>query len=215
LLERGQSVKRQRNLSRRVAVAKKFALAAAVILLIAVLPFATGVKRGKAENPEARRLYELGRWHLNQLTDESMAKAIEYLNQAIQVDPQFVRPYVSLFELYCWNVGGITDKEKAPKIRRIALKLMALDPKLAEAHAALAAARYNENDWRRAEEEMRQAIKLNPNYAKARSIYGFSLAMQGRIAEAQRELQQAQKLDPTSRIETTVAGFPFIVARDY
>jgi len=211
LLERGKSVKHKRAVERRWTIAKKFGLAA-LLLLIAGLPLSKVLKHGKSENPEARRLYELGRWHYNQLTDESFKRAIEYLNQAVQIDPQFVRPYVSLFEIYCF---GIAEKQKTEKLKQIATKLLSIDPKLGEGHAALSMVKYGDGDWKGAEREMRLAIQLNPKYAAAHGIYGFYLALQGRVAEAHTQLRQAQQLDPTSRIEATVAGFPFMAERQY
>jgi len=76
LLQRGKSVKRHRSMQRRWAVGKKVAL---VCVALAALVYAIGLtklsKRGKIPDQEAQRLYELGRWHHQQLTDDSLKKA--------------------------------------------------------------------------------------------------------------------------------------------
>lgn len=216
LLQRGESVKRKRVLEHRFGILRKIAVVAVVLaLLLGALLFVNPFQRHKTPNPEAVRLYELGRWHYNQLTDEGMAKSIEYLNRAIQIDPQFAPAYVALFEIYCWSVGGISDEEKFERVRQIGAKLLAIDPKMAEGHAALAWARFGDCDWLGGEEEIQLAIKLKPNYARAHGMYGFNLTLLGRTEEARREFQHAQQHDPTSRIAATVAGFPFYAARQY
>ena len=55
-----------------------------------------------------------------------------------------------------------------PKAKEAALKALALDDKLAEAHASLGQiSDYYDYDFVTAEKEYRRAIELNPNYATA------------------------------------------------
>jgi Tfp pilus assembly protein PilF len=75
-----------------------------------------------------------------------------------------------------------------------------IDPTLAEAHCALAYARF-EYDWDVAnvESEYLQAINLNPSYASAHQWYAEYLMINQRPAEAEVELQKARELDPLSQ----------------
>ncbi len=213
-LQRGKSIKRKHATEYRWAAARKFGLAA-MLLLVAGLPLAKVLKRGMDTNPEAQRLYRLAEHHLSELTDDSVAKALDCLNQAIQIDPQFIRAYVTLFEIYCWNPGGISDQEEARRLRQIAEKLLSSDPNLGEGHAALAQAKFDEGDWQGGQEEIQKAIQFKPDYSLAHGIRGFYLTLEGRPREAHQELKEAQRLDPVSRIQATVAGFPFLVERNY
>src|SRR5262249_60195131 len=79
---------------------------------------------------------------------------------------------------------------------------------------ALAMAKYDDGDWQAGEHEIQRAIKLKPDYSLAHGIYGYYCALEGRIDESHRELSEAQRLDPISRIQATVAGFPFLVEGD-
>ncbi|HEU0009367.1 MAG TPA: tetratricopeptide repeat protein [Verrucomicrobiae bacterium] len=213
VLQRGESVKRKRAIQRRWTIARKLGLACALVAaLIAAVPFKSLLIRGKAPNPEAVRLFELGQWYHNQFTEEGQTKAILYLNQAVQIEPKYVEAYRLLFEINLWS-GASEDKKKSS--RELAAKLMALDPNLAEAHAALSLARHEKGDWSGAEHEIQTAIKLNPNYSEARCLYGYYLCLSGRVEEAIPQMQRARELDPTSRLHATSAGFPFIVARQY
>jgi len=212
-LQRGKSVRQKRVIERRFSIARKISFVALpAALLIAALPLTMPVKNRKTPNLEALRLYELGRWHYNKLTDEDRRKAIEYLSRAIRIQPTYADAYRLLFELHTWDPDG---PEKLKICKELAAKLMAIDPTLAEGHTALSWAKYLEGDWGRAEEEIQKATKLNTNYATAHGIYGYYLSLLGRWEEALPQLQRAQELDPTSRLVTTVAGFPFLVARRY
>jgi tetratricopeptide (TPR) repeat protein len=213
LLQRGESVKQKRAAERRWTITKKWGLAAVTLAaLIAAVPISKIWNRDRAPNPEAVRLFELGRWYHNQFTEEGQTKALQCLNQAVQIEPKFADAYRLLFEINIWD----SDSDNKSKINReLAAKLMALDPKLAEAHAALSWNRHVEGDWPGAEQEIQTAIKLNPNYSEARCLYGYFLSLLGRVEEAIPQMQRARDLDPTSRLHATAAGFPFIAARQF
>ena len=96
------------------------------------------------------------------------------------------------------------------------LEALALDPSLAEAHAALALIVQNHDwDWQTAEREFRQAIALNPNYATAHHWYAEHLMWRGRFDEALRESERARQLDPLSLIIAADNGAILYFARQY
>jgi TolB-like protein len=70
-------------------------------------------------------------------------------------------------------------------ISAAALKALALNDNLAEAHSSLAYAKMlHEWDWPTAEREFKRALELNPNYATAYQWYAEYLAAQDRFNEA-------------------------------
>jgi len=90
-------------------------------------------------------------------------------------------------------------KEMMPKAKDAALKALALDDKLAEAHASLGQiAAYYDYDFATAEREYRRAIELNPNYATAHQWLAEHLSAMNRIDEALIEIRKALDLDPMS-----------------
>src|SRR5207245_684987 len=117
--------------------------------------------RGKAEVQEAVRLYELGRFHYNRLTDEDLKKCVEYMNQAIQIDPEFTPAYVTLFEVSVWATADMPFEKRVERQKEIATKLDRIAPNLGEAHACISWVKWNENDAKGAEEEIKRAIRLN------------------------------------------------------
>ncbi len=97
-------------------------------------------------------------------------------------------------------IGVYTPKQSFPQAREAATRAIALDPSLAEAHAALGVEKsHNEFDFPGAEKEFLKALELNPNSAYAHLFYSncYLLPM-GRVQEAISENQKALELDPLS-----------------
>ena len=95
--------------------------------------------------------------------------------------------------------GEAPYSEAYPKAREMAEKAIALNDRIAEAHASLAfvEAFY---DWKFAEadKQFRKGIQINPDYVDAHHWFGMYLSLTGRNAEAIAELEVAVKLDPKS-----------------
>src|ERR1044071_1694038 len=173
LLRSGQSVKAERASRRRWRIARKTALVTALLALLLVpLRFLKHSSHGHTPNPEAVRLYKLGRWHYSQLTPADHAKALQYFSLATQVDPEFVQPYGEWMMLYAWNQvpDSSTEQQRLQHVRKIADKALAIDPNAAEGHTALSWCKFLQRDWRGAEDEIQRAIRLNPNLPMAHAV---------------------------------------------
>ena len=94
--------------------------------------------------------------------------------------------------------SDLTDSEAVPIAREAALQAIALDEKLAEAHASLGLVYRNARECEKAEKEYLRAIELNQGYAYAHYWYSLLLADLGRSRESLRELETAYELDPLS-----------------
>ena len=169
-------------------------------------------------NTEAYQIYSRGRYFWNKRTEEAIRKSIEYFEQAIAFDPDYALAYSGLADAY-WILssfdpaGGVS---LLPQSRTAALKALALDDTLAEAHTSLGIVKeFYELDFTGAEREYRRAIELNQNYASAHHRYGFFLNRMGRIEEAHTELKRALELDPFSLPINVDAARPFFRSGDY
>src|ERR1051326_3509723 len=168
LLRHGQSVKAERASRRRWRFARQVALVtAALAFLLVPLGLFKQSRYGHTPKPEAVRLYELGRWHYNQLTLADHAKALDYLGKAIRADPAFLDPYGELTGVYTWSMltGLCGQQEREQKIKEIADKVLTINPNRAEGHLALFLYKFFKRDWRGAEAEIVRAMQLNPNLA--------------------------------------------------
>jgi TolB-like protein/DNA-binding winged helix-turn-helix (wHTH) protein len=165
-------------------------------------------------DPEAHELLLKGNFYFEKWTKAGFEKAVEYFNQSVQKEPQNARAYAGLAIAYAGL--GISDPSAYPKEEAAALQALKIDDNLAEAHNALAWAKFT-FDWDTvaAEREFRRAIELNPNDARAHSWYGIFLAMLGRIEDSLREVKRTHELDPLSFAKTALAWRTYYNAHDY
>jgi TolB-like protein/Flp pilus assembly protein TadD len=153
------------------------------------------------ENLAAYEAYLLGRQHLARNTTASLVEAVDYFQQAIEIDPGFALAYVGLADSYAEQVfwGGLAREEGLAKAQAAADKALALDDQLGEAYNSLAAIKGERGDLEGAEAMYRRALELNANYATAYYYYGFLLrASLGRPEEALALQRKAAELDPLS-----------------
>jgi serine/threonine protein kinase len=181
-------------------------------------PDQSRVAKHHTENAEAYQLYLKGRYHWNKRTGESLEKAVDYFNQAIQKDPAYAQAYVGLAD--AWYSRGwyryLVPKEAYEHARAAATKALELDERLGEAHAMLAAIKTTyEWDWQGAEREFKLAIQLNPNYPTSFQRYSLFLPIMGRFDEAIAQAKKARDLDPLSLPANENVGDILYLARRY
>ncbi len=170
------------------------------------------------ENIEAYQLYVRARRWLDKRSAEGFRRGVEYLQQAIQRDPEYAPAHAELAQ--CMSIPcyyGVLDPNVAyPKARASALRALELDPLLAEAHAVLGLIlqTYDWN-WASGEKEYKRAIELNPNYATAHYHYSYFLAELMRFDEAIREATEALSRDPMSALLNAALAFVLMLARKY
>jgi TolB-like protein/Tfp pilus assembly protein PilF len=160
---------------------------------------------GRRPNREAFEVFLKGRYFWSRRTEETTKKAIEYFRQAIENDPNYAMAFVGLADAYKSLAMPDSMQEALPpreafqKARAAVTRALAIDDTIAEAHASLAHIQYlYDRDWSSAENELRRAIELNPNYASAHQWYGYYLMWTGRLDEARNEIERAKELDPLS-----------------
>ncbi len=151
------------------------------------------------EDLEAYDLYLRGLYFRRKLTEDSIPKAIEYFNQAIEKDPDNALAFAGLAYSYMvltWY-KPISSQEAYPKAKKAALKALELDDQLAEAYESLAGVSgYLEWNWESAEREIKRIIELKPGYAWAYFHLSNFLLCQTKFDDAIKSMQKALELDP-------------------
>ena len=169
-------------------------------------------KLGKnyTENAEAYQLYLQGHYFLNTRTPEAFRNAIPFFERALATDPNYALAYAGLSDSYALlgiYAGGLPPNVAMPKAKDAALKALAMDADLAEAHESLAHILSDYDfDFAGAEKEYKRAIELNPNLASAHQWYGEMLTELGRYEEGMAEIDRALYLDPLSLIMNRAKG---------
>lgn len=170
------------------------------------------------DNTKAYQLYLQGRYHWNKRNEDGMRKGIQFLEQAIELDPNYALAYAGLadFFIILGFYGINAPHEVMPRVKAAAQKALAIDDTLAEARISLAyATAAYDWEWTSAEKDYKRAIKLNKNYATAHHWYGEYLAFTGRADEAAAELECAHELDPLSLIINVALGWIYYLGRRY
>jgi serine/threonine-protein kinase len=168
------------------------------------------------ENPEAHRLYLLGRYEFAKYTQTGWNNAIRYYEQALRIDPEFALAYCGLADNYAY-MGSVVmpEKEAIAKEKEFAQKALELDPELAEAHMSLALVLVADYDWRNGLKEFDRALELNPNLAFAYELQSWTLNGLGRFDEAIAKTRKAVELDPLNPFFQMSLSFYQYWARQY
>ena len=171
------------------------------------------------KNIEAYDAYLRGRYFWNKRTSDGIKHAIEHFQQSIARDPDFALGHAGLADSYIaltfYNFAA--PHETMPKAKESAIKALALDDPLAEAHASLAHILMNYDwNWSAAEKEFKRSIELKPDYATAHEWYAIHyLTATGRFEEAVQEMKRALELEPASLVMNTFMGATLYYAGRY
>ncbi len=148
---------------------------------------------------EAYDSYLMGIYLLEDLNLESLNKAREYLNSAVEKNPDWAPLYSSLAQVWASIVQmGFESPEIAgPKIIEYRNKALELDPNNADVHFANGMIAFlTEWDWEKAEMALLKALAANPNDAMSRVIYAHLLGCLQRPGESLTQGRLAIELDP-------------------
>lgn len=163
-------------------------------------------------NPETYKAYLRGMYYLTKSNAEDFNKGLEYLHQAVEIDPADPIAYAGLAEGYAL-LGHGPDPMNSPwhRGKAAALKALELDPKSAKAHSALAMIQlYYERDWKAAERSFATAEQLNPNLPYNHYHYSWYLILLGKWEEAILEHKLAKQLDPLAPLISADMGILYL-----
>jgi TolB-like protein/Flp pilus assembly protein TadD len=207
-----------RDLGDILAMQSEVALAIAGEIHLKLKPDAQAKsKETRRVNPEAHEARLMGCYHLAKFNREGINKAIDYLLQSIELDPNYAPPYDDLAFAYFISSGWILPPREAMiKAKEAAMKGLKIDESLAEAHASLGIVHLRYDwDWAAAGNECKRAVEINAGSARAHEFYGWYLAAMGRFEEAIEQERRALALDPVSPGVNTLCGHVLYLGRRY
>ena len=162
--------------------------------------------KSRTVNKEVYDLYMKAQSCIAKSSRESLDKALDYLNRAIEIDPDWAPLYASLAGVWSFKrqMGFEPPSVATPKINENLNKALKLDPDLPGAHFTSAMnAHLTEWDWEKSEREFLKALAINPNDAEARVLYAQLLCVLQRTDEAVMQGRLAfdlDRLNPTLKI---------------
>lgn len=156
------------------------------------------MRKPPTTNPAAHDLYLKGLFAARQVSREGTEEALRCFEGATRIDPDFGLAYSAWANVYVVAAGNfLPPKEAFPFAKRLVDRALVLDPENSDAHLARGnLALQSELDWELAEQELREAISLNPSNATAHAWYGILLVALQRFDEAKAEIRRALVLDP-------------------
>ena len=130
---------------------------------------------------------------------EAHARALEYCQQAIALDPQFAAAYALLafINLHSTTHTGRRRTTVAPEIRRAAARALELDPLETQPHFLLGSVAFaHDYNWSEAERELEIALGSPSAPAEAHWSRACFLSTFARFEESTAEMRRAVELDP-------------------
>ncbi len=155
--------------------------------------------RPQSVNPEAFDAYLQGYYFFQRNTDKDTKMAATYYERATQLDPSYALAWVGLSRVRNRQTNtGLIPAEEGHRLPREAVeRALALNPKLAEAHAQMGRIKQQVDfDWAGADASVQRAIALEPGDPDIVRSAAFSAAILGRFDEALQLNRRAVDLDP-------------------
>jgi len=157
--------------------------------------------KGRSDDPEAQRLFMLGRHFLDRTTGDDTTKAIGYFEGALEIDPDFALCWAELGRARSIEAGhDWIDPDQGFELSRQAVaKALAIEPDLAEGHAQLGRIKAA-HDWdlsgaRRSYQRALELAPGSPSVLDGASILYYKL---GRLDEAIKLGRRVLEQDPLS-----------------
>jgi len=141
-------------------------------------------------------------FYFQQLTAESVQRAIHSLQEAVRLDPNYALAYAKLslaWRQYAASFAANENEQAYAEAKAAADKAIKLAPDQVEPHKAAGWLAINPDlDFAKAEKEFRRGLEISPGDAGAKNSLSYSLMAQGRFAEAEGPLRDALSVDPLS-----------------
>lgn len=156
-------------------------------------------RRKPPENLNAWECYQRGMWHIYQYTAKDTQKALDFLHQAIDLDPNFAPAHAGIaFSIYAHILmEGSTDRDRDfDRGLRAGLMAVTLDDNDPFAHVGLGRIHIIRAEHEQAIACCERAIDLNPSFALAHYVRAHSLWHCGRAAESITSHDEAMRLSP-------------------
>jgi len=189
-----------RELKDIFAVQAEIAEAVATSLELTLLGVEDGpAQKASTKSMEAHNAYLQGHFYFQRRNLEDYRKAVGFFDQAIRFDSDYALAYAERSEAWAW-IGDLSSEKKKEAWKAAgsdAEKAIAVDPNLAEAHAALGWVRFF-IEWKFAEglAELTRAQQLSPWNPTANDLLARVVVYFGQFEQAEKVARQSIELDP-------------------
>lgn len=191
-----------RRLTIRPVVAAGIAVMGVALFFVWYLADRTTADTGLGtDTPSAREAYIKGQYLWRKGMNADLVQALTHFEEAVRLDPNFATAHAAIGDTWqlLGNNGARPARDAFPRARVAAERALMLSPNLAEAKMVLGTVQFRFDwNWKSAEENLRDAVRLDPKSAAARHDYAWFLISMRRFDEGVAEMRQAHELDPVS-----------------
>jgi len=147
--------------------------------------------------PQAYEPYAAGWREMEKFTHESMHRAVEYFDQAIALDPDFIAAYQAKSEaLRSIFAYFEPPQELLPVVEASLAAVLERDPDSAEALSSLGLTQVMAWKWREAWQNLNKARALDPTLAQTEIGFALYYTALGENEKVKASLARAVELDP-------------------
>jgi class 3 adenylate cyclase/TolB-like protein len=161
--------------------------------------------------------YLKGMYYAVDLGPESLIKARDYLNSAIEKDPDWAPLYAALATIWLSiAASGVEPPEIAvPIVYENLNRALESDPDLVEAHYVAGFMAWTaEWNWEKAEKEFLKALAIDPSHSFSRIHYAHMLYTLQRSDEGLAQAKRAYQLDPLNPLIQSTYGVTLLCEGD-
>jgi TolB-like protein/class 3 adenylate cyclase/Flp pilus assembly protein TadD len=153
------------------------------------------------ENIAAYTAVQQGDFYLGRNNEEGFRKAIEFYNEATQIDPYYALAYARLSIAWQilgqYSLGGDELTAAYGKAHSAAQTALSLPPNISEAHQAMGTVLlFADHNYEQAAAQFRQAEELAPADPEPKKQLTYLLFTEGRLQEAEDMARKYLALDP-------------------
>lgn len=199
----------ERDLSDVFMVQREISSSIAAAMEVELSPQSTGLSES-AVDYDAFELLLKARYFWYRRTQEALIQAVDFYEQAIDIEPDFAKAYSGLGQAYA--VIGFYDWMPPDlafeRARTAARKALELDANNSNAYATLGyIAVYYDWDWDESRRQFERAIESDPNNPVAHQWMANYLIVTSQLDRAAEEMRETMRLDPLSLIASSALGF--------
>ena len=167
---------------------------------------------------EAHEAYVKGRFFLDQRSINGWRQALEQFERASVLDPLDPSAQAGLADTYSAmsDFGVASPAEMRPRAFQSAQRAIELDRSSAEGYEALGRAQFLFDwDFPAAEQSLKRALTLNPDYMPTYQAMAWLESAQGKHAAATTSARSALQLDPVNTARYTELAWVLALAGSY
>ena len=172
----------------------------------AVSPGVEGLNHSRMSpvDPRAIDAYALGTIHLGRLTEDGIRTAIEQLETAVAIEPDFALAWGQLATAHAMHglFGFAQPRDSIETARAAATRAIEADEQVYSGHSSLGYARLWTGDFDGACERFAEALRLNPSAPNAIHGEADCLLFDGRMDESIARLREILTVSPFSAVHT-------------